>query len=492
MEYLQPGFDPNSLKMPQLRNILMTHDIQYPSSAKKPQLVDIFVHELKPQSRKLLAARDRVRRTSEGITNMPRDEEERQAPEDDAVSSMSAPRSRTSRKSVRAGTDDSVSETVPSPAKKGTVRRNTSKHDRQSDTEPEADAPKAILPRKSRKSEGMSRAKADGAGQTARPAMPESAFSDDNPFQSGSSPIVEDISRRRTLGTSSEKKKRSSSGRRKTDGSHIIKRSPEPQRDGVTVPSSHTFEMPVSSLNLDQDDYDQLEAGEDFTPEEQAELAEQRAVSGESALVPTRRKRSTNSKVPKSAPLVVLTALLGGFATWYRQEKIAVGYCGLGRLSDAQPPVQIPDWASFLQPVCEPCPQHATCYQGLETTCDQDFLLIPHPFAFGGVVPLPPSCEPDGEKARKVKAVADRAVETLRQRKADEECGTLKDEQGHQASAEISEEDLKKEVGKNKRRGMDDAEFEELWKGAIGEIAGREEVVASPDGYVLQFPLRLT
>ena len=66
MEYLQPSFDPSSLTMPRLRNILMTHNIQHPASAKKAQLVDAFNQDLKPQARKLLSARDRVRRTSKG------------------------------------------------------------------------------------------------------------------------------------------------------------------------------------------------------------------------------------------------------------------------------------------------------------------------------------------------------------------------------------------------------------------------------------------
>ena len=96
---------------------------------------------------------------------------------------------------------------------------------------------------------------------------------------------------------------------------------------------------------------------------------------------------------------------------------------------------------------------------------------------------MPPTCEPDGEKVRRVKAVADRAVEELRERRAKFECGDLTDSAGlPEATVEIDAEDLKKEVSKKRRKGMSEAEFEELWGGAIGEIQGRDEVVSGIDG----------
>jgi hypothetical protein len=119
----------------------------------------------------------------------------------------------------------------------------------------------------------------------------------------------------------------------------------------------------------------------------------------------------------------------------------------------------------------------------LETWCETDFVLKPHPLAVGGVIPLTPTCEPDGEKVRRVKAVADRAVEELRERRAKWECGDLVDEAGApQPTVEIDANELKKEVSKKRRKGIGEAEFEELWASAIGEIEGRDEVVSSADG----------
>lgn len=70
LEYLSPDFDLNSLTVPRLRSILVNHDVPYPASAKKTQLIRILQDEVLPQARNLLRERDRVRRTSAGITDM--------------------------------------------------------------------------------------------------------------------------------------------------------------------------------------------------------------------------------------------------------------------------------------------------------------------------------------------------------------------------------------------------------------------------------------
>ncbi len=493
MEYLSPSFEPSSLTVPKLRGILISHDISYPASAKKSQLIDIFTQQLIPRSRRILAARSRTRRTSKGITDMPSSQEstvDGDEDEDDNASLMPPPPTpkRTTRKSGRISSED----TEPSMNRRVSIaRKSSTKHARPSDTEtdPELETKRPLV-RKTRKSGITPTIKVDQANdRPVRPSLKESPFSDENPFQSGSSPLLPAESRRRSAGTSGDRRK-STSRRRKTEGVSSSEVSRIKQQDGVVVPTSKTFEVPVTRLKrpkhkIQDEPHDSIEAGEDFTPEEKLELVRARAANGDVDILPPRRKKRSHnsSSVPRSAPWVVIIALLSGYSLWFRQEKIQVGYCGIGRSLDALSNVQIPEWASALQPTCEPCPQHAYCYEGMETRCEQDSVLKPHPLSLGGLIPLPPTCEPDGEKARRVKAVAARAVEELRERKAEFECGTLTDEQGKGTPPlEISAETLKNEVSKKRRKGMSPAEFEDLWKGAIGEIVGREEVVHSIEG----------
>lgn len=482
VEYLSPSFDPASLTIPKLRSIFVEHNIPFPASAKKPQLIDIFTHELVPRSRKILAARERVKRTSRGITDMPSSQEGTvNGDEDDDTGSMRPPplphaQKRKSRHSSRTPVDDGDGDRVSSS------RKRSSKHARSSDTEADLRAEVQQPPsRRNRRSETTLTLKVEEPDNSARrPPIRSSAFSDENPFQSGSSPLAATETRRKSAVSGGDRRK-STSKRRKTTSVPSTEVSTHKQEDSIVVPSSQRFDVsPASARNtrIKQEQTGGLEAGEEFSPEETLELVRERARNGERDILPPRRKQLLKpSLVPRSAPWVILTSLLAGYALWFRQEKFAEGYCGVGRPSTALSNVQLPEWASFLQPTCESCPPHAYCYEGMETRCEKDFVLSPHPLSLSGIVPIPPTCEPDGEKVRRVKAVADRAVEELRDRNAKWECGTLVDEKGKSVlTAEVDTQDLKSAVVRKRRRGMSEDEFEDLWKEAIGEIMTREDV----------------
>ncbi|KAI8263847.1 Inner nuclear membrane protein SRC1 [Colletotrichum sp. SAR11_239] len=499
-EYLQPGFDPKSLTVPRLRSILVAHEIQYPSTAKKPQLVDLFNEEVLPQAKKILAKQARAKRSSKGIVDMGSNHESEsfddydlappprrrttrsQSPRKASTRVKSeeydqqppAPISPTKRK-VRASSRQPVEpepyyepEQVeqlerfeqpvfeqPEPPKSVRTKRNVTPHIKQEESEED-------FFKKRRESE---------------------YFSMDNPFQSGSSPapIKTPATGRRRTG---QDLFQNDSVRRRTDGHHAEER-PKSSR------KSQAFEVPVSTLlREDTPEYQPaeiVEAGEEFTPDAQFEMEQEMAASGESALAPRRTPARPRRSLAK--PFWALAvSLLGAYGAWYRQEKVAVGYCGLGRPATQIIPadIPVPDWAVQLaEPQCELCPQHAYCYEDFSVRCEPDFILKPHPLALGGLVPLPPTCEPDGEKVRRVKAVADKTVEELRERRAQFECGDSTDEaqQAPEAPA-IDEEELKKVISAKRSKKMNKQEFDDLWVAAIGDVKGREEVEVVPYFYV--------
>jgi hypothetical protein len=492
LDYLQKGFEPSSLTVPRLRSILVAHNIPYPSAAKKPQLIEIFTDSVLPQSRKILAERSRARRTSRGITDAD-SQASTVTVEEELMPPPPTPRARAKKTPAKVKAEESESDApsaaLRSPSKK--TPRQSSKHARASDTDTGTDADRMTKSvRKSRKpstpiAAPTPRFKKEEQEETGFNRR-ESAFTYDNPFQSGSSPLAEDT-------PSGEKKRRSVSGgkdarRRKSTSQRRIE---EPKvDDGIHPPTSATFEIPVSKLRRSitpvKPVEPSIEPTEEFTPQEQQELVQERSANGLAEL-PSRRLRTQQaSRIGKGPIWVVLLTLLGGYSTWYRQEKVAVGYCGVGReaVQIIPPQVDVPDWARILvEPQCEPCPPHAYCSANLETHCETDFVLKPHPLSLGGLIPLPPTCEPDGEKVRRVQAVADKAVEELRERKAKFECGDLVDEAGvPEPAPAIDEEALKKTVSQKRRKGMGEDEFEELWASAIGEILARDEVESNVDG----------
>jgi hypothetical protein len=501
LEYLQAGFDPSTLTVPRLRSILVSHDIDYPSSAKKSQLIQIFNDHVLPQSRRILSARARAKRTSRGIVDAESSQDSTVSPDlddedEEALPPPPTPRARSSRKtSTRVKNEESEAEmpVTRSPTKR--TSRVTSKHPRASDTETGTDLEGiGHTVRKSRRSEAPTPAPAplprmthvdidDGAGTSRR----ESAFTYDNPFQSGSSPPsgLSSERKRKSLGASTSK----DLARRRTTSTSTTRRRTDiqPVDDGFHPPTLATFQLPISVPSPPKDvDENGVEASEEFTPEEQMELIHEHAVNGVDALGPRRPRQQKSRGLFKGPLALAVLTILGGYATWYRQEKIAVGYCGIGR--DAVPVVpagmEVPDWARLLvEPECEPCPKNAFCSVDLRSECIIDFVKKPHPLSLGGLVPLPPTCEPDGEKFRKVKAVADKAIEELRDRKAKFECGELVDETGvPETKVEMDVVELKKEVGRKRRKGMSEDEFNDLWSGALGEIEKRDEVKSVVDG----------
>lgn len=492
-DYLQTGFDPNkSLTVPRLRNILVAHNVPFPSTAKKPQLIDLFNEQVVPQSKKLLAARARVKRMSRGIVDAG-SQESASFDDDELMPPPTVTRSRSPRKSTRhksESVDREPEPTLPvlsnheSPRKRQ-PRSTSAQAPGPSDTETSTDAD--VLPRSTRKPRRVITAttppiKLEPPREESffkRTPETDGVFSSENPFQSGgSSPPgpsrTPSAGRRRTAGPESSAKSKTPSGnRRRTDGPFDS----DLYRSADEVISQRLSRGPRTPQP------EVIEAGEEFTPEAQLELQQeeardpQRAVLARANLSTPARRQKSNMTTPLFALLV---SLLSAYAYWYRREKLAVGYCGLGRPATQIIPdnVALPEWAVVLaEPQCEPCPPHAYCYEDFSVRCEQDFIIKPHPLSLGGLVPLPPTCEPDGEKVRRVQAVADRAVEELRDRRAKFECGEPLVEEGPPVETPlINEEELRETLSQKRSKRMSKDEFDDLWTAAIGEIKARDEV----------------
>lgn len=489
--YLQPGFDLNSLTIPRIRSILVSHDIGYSSSAKKQDLIDIMQQELMPKAKKLLTAQARVRRTSKGITDVPSSQESTIGDSEEEKGQMLPPKTPRGRKSK----SDLISEsTAPTPrtarkSKTPSGRRSTRPLISDTETEPERPATSVKKTRKSIPAVTSTPGVKIEEPSTAysRRSLPagESPFSDENPFQSGSSPPS---GAKRLSSTSRSRKSLGESDRKSID-----RRSSRPSSTKAVQRTRTTYELPVGPMGIDRNG---VEVTEEFTADAEQELEQELATNKQlakarsSAL--TRHRKKPVSTAAKTAPFAVLSVVLAAIGGWYRQEKINIGYCGVGETNwslSANP--NIPTWVhENLQPQCEPCPSHAICFTNMDAKCEDDFVLRPHPLSFNGIVPLPPTCEPDSEKEKRIKAVADRAVEELRERRAIYECGDVKtDDPSHTSTIlttttklEIAEETLKQEISKSRRKGMSEDEFDDLWRGALGDIIARDEIEVIRDG----------
>ena len=486
--YFDPDVDSNKITVPELRSILLKHGVTYPSSAKKPALVSLFNDQVLPQAGKLQRAQARTKRSTRGIEDVPSSATSTTTDDAEDETLLAPPLStrRSARRTPRQESE-SVEEQAPTRRSKTPSRTVPTKHARASDAEIEEQP--AV--RRNRKSAVTPAAKREPLEREAwRQHDDESPFTQDNPFQSGSSPTAPETTsrdrRRRTLGFEQKEKRKSDATRRKT-----FQPKTEQQEDGITVPTRRTFDMPLTRQKKQDPvpEADEADTGEEFTAEGQLELVRERARTGQMDILPPRRRKqpSKASGTIKAFSLTLLASTAAVFGGVWRQEKYAVGFCGIGKESTSLAGVEIPEWApdwavDALLPQCEPCPPHAVCYKDLEIVCDKDFVKRDHPLSLGGAVPLPPTCEPDSEKTRRVGVVADRGVQLLRERNAKYECGEPDAEGKLVKSPEVSEAELKQEVSSMKRKGMSQEEFDDLFASAIGEIVRRDEVVEKTDG----------
>lgn len=197
-EYLQPGFDPSTLKVAELRGILLEHNVDYPSSAKKAQLVELFTQHVAPKARTILNARSRVKASGRGIVD---------AGHGGTPPVEATPRRRSSRRTTRMGTvdteedeEDQRSKATPAvhpQRRSASVKRASGKHTRATETDKseieDQEPPKSI--RKTRKSIAPRQSVVPKVESPANLKYEETdedepVFSSHNPFQSGSSPAA--------------------------------------------------------------------------------------------------------------------------------------------------------------------------------------------------------------------------------------------------------------------------------------------------------------
>ena len=464
--YLQPDFDPSSLTVPRLRSILVAHNVAYPSSAKKSDLIAIFNANVAPQARKILNVQSRTVRSARGIVDVPSSQSSTNDDEDmadDNITVSATPARRTTRRTaMQPAAEENVAPTPRSTRRSlapTSARRVSSKH---ATVEPEP------TPRRVARSSFPS----EPPQPVYRDQGADSPFSKDNPFQSGSSPPSANRHRsksgdrrRTTIGPSADRERRKSrDARRRTDGFY------RQEEDYTTVQRT-----PVARVKVEpeyEEEYDQMVAGEEFTPEEQNELVKAQEANPSSALSRIPRKKTRRSGAAKTALSTILFTIFVAVAAVWRQEKVKVGFCGIGQPSETFAGAEIPEWASFLQPECEPCPMHAECRENLQIVCDDGFVPVSHPLSLGGLVPIPPTCEPDSEKLSKITALTSHAVETvLREANAHYECGETK-------TPYVTEPEIKATIaakGKNMKDILD------LLDQAIEDVPKRDEVKTKVD-----------
>ncbi|TFK54923.1 hypothetical protein OE88DRAFT_1717024 [Heliocybe sulcata] len=259
--YLEPDFDPTTLTVPQLLGVFGHHDIRYPSPYTKPRLVQVFNDEIKPQSNKL--RKEKLQRENsnpsddgikDGVTGKPIGEDRKPSVR------------RSSRRVSRAPSQErrDPSPTKPEPPKR---RRSSAQPTlgapasrRTIAVEPvlaEDSEPEEVPPRKISRNKKSSANTANEARRISESHAEDSAWEDNNVFQSGaesspSKPSPPKARARRTASrTSVARKSRKAASAPPDVSPSPPKRTialPEERKPSPTSPFQSTFEPDLPPL----------------------------------------------------------------------------------------------------------------------------------------------------------------------------------------------------------------------------------------------------
>ncbi|KAG0046746.1 inner nuclear membrane protein enriched at telomere/subtelomere region [Gryganskiella cystojenkinii] len=506
--YLHPDFDPWSIKMDLIREILLQHHVQTPTgSVKKQQLVDLFNEHIKPQVPEL----DRNSKEAQ-------DESDASPPPAPARLSRSKSTTATRKPKVK---EDATTETKPT-ATKPRLGRSASRQSLATEEELAKEPVKEVKLKRSNSRAKMSTAKSDnesktedtptrGRGRLARRAtllsdednevparssdkketksrkkvVDKSNFSDENPFQSESE---SDRRRSRSRDTTSARSVTRSQSRTRQSTRKPL----GIDKDTTTGTKDHVFKIPDGPAfsHFMRSTPSKSNAARSTTPSSVAQSTPRRLSVSD---MPEPKALHLNSSEERLSArftkgdlqrflgpaLVALSAILLSYGVWYRQTRIEVGFCT---------PATTQKSTAWYYPSCIPCPDHATCISSdVQPICPPEYILKPQLFSFGNLLPLSPVCVLNKAKEYQSLQVADTAEKLLHNHAGNIECSMTRDSfpansAGYRARRGITVDDLRHQLEQLKSDSVSDEDFSQYWDLALRELRRRPNKVSFEEG----------
>lgn len=477
---LSPAFDPNRLKVAELRSLLFQHDVHVPSSARKPALVEAYEHNVRANADELRAERNRdlnVRPDGRGIVYLSNGQVQR-SPGGDASDSETA----TSHGRARGRRSVSWAESVGS--------------------EEEAEEP-------------------DFSADV-------SSFSMENPFQSTSNspakahkaPRASEPAKR----PASASKKRTSTSRRSLPSSKAAQTVDDEDEDAKADSSLQSYQSsPASPLVQKQK---RMRQWVDHAKEDD---------DGD-------KRQKTEGVGISNLFSLACTIVVAAWWVWFTSESKAIGFCDTSKSSNALLDGRAADRAerylrnraegkseaiarlhfpTVMQPSCTLCPAHALCSQGELKRCESTDYILHYPMLrhvplVRNMLPLwsiAPSCDPDEERLLLAADLAEEIENRLRTWKADVYCNRQRARLGPRDEPDWGQEgvyalplsdmyhDLKTAADRGiVLRGQSPDFFRELWdlamtdleaSGRVQQRSSRLLAMRGPAGVGLSCRIRL-
>lgn len=515
---LSDDFDPASLKVPELRKVLQDNKVAAPSTLRKPGLIQAYEESIRPHLDELRAARERDQK---GLK-------------------------------VEDPIEISVDSNAPVPSIKADRDTEASGNESESSLHSAMLSPNS--PKRSRRSVSwagdVSGPEDDDQEQQEEPqgeqAGNDSTFSVDNPFQSVRlEPGKKTTSRKVSHTTLSDKGVKTDPAAIQSESASTSKSPVKQPRLSATPSLFRNYMDPTISSSMsprrainDKDSplksrlgsvkrskieetgmdsgFDGDVSRDEFDTPSKSPRQQHKKRGGSNLSDSTEGSRGDEKiSTGRSVAWLFISIISITWWSWYLSESRKVGFCDVGRSSNAvldrrayeyeqtRQAIQGEDDLAnvtisvplFLRPSCTACPAHAYCHSGYLSGCEsgdyvlQNSLASRLPFS-DFLLPLSttaPICRPDEQKVMHAADLADEIEDRLRIRKGDVQCNRKvaysnklpnkpsKSEDLNQLAYSIPKsalhDELEREVAKSDLlASQSEGYFEELWTLALKDL----------------------
>ncbi|CAI4059356.1 Heh2p SKDI_04G6600 [Saccharomyces kudriavzevii IFO 1802] len=170
------------------------------------------------------------------------------------------------------------------------------------------------------------------------------------------------------------------------------------------------------------------------------------------------------------------------FGLWYREQRIRIGYCGHEEpikslaFSAFSQTARVDEFLQAYAPNCLECPEHATCSSLMNIECESGYELKSSILETYGVIPFSKYCVKDESKEKEVDELVWKVSEYLRKKNAQVDCG---EGQNLFESGE-TETKLYEIFSRSRPSWENQADFNEHCRNVIEKLRHMDEIVWLP------------
>lgn len=530
LEFLEPGFDPKTLKVPQLRRILTENDVQIPSKAKKNTLLRLYNKDIVPQLDTLRDKYENVKPSSKGIKEVKRHEQTKKPEKTKDVKETSNEKKRT-REAVKKEEDQEES----------TKKSSSKVQDTTGDDEHKKKKKKTKKTKKdSKKTEHKKESSAKSAPEIKEvPTSPVKSDSEVEFTQKENKTVKREVlkpnlSKLRVSPEFAALLKNATAGYEHQEQVNV---------EQTKAPTKVVVDIVSNSEEEEEEELESTELKENKGYEEDSKETRKHS----RLQWPTLRFRKSSketaqpetvkiqSEKPKSkcclskcnfkcialkklncqavkhcffnAFIFTLIIIPIIYCIWYRQQRIVIGYC------DRELPLKsvvpsclqsfclerfsinlsfIDNWLSLFKPNCLFCPESAICFPNMELTCHTQHRKILPLLSINKLIPLSEYCIPDVRKQEFVNRMISKFVTLLQKQNAKLNCGNAKNQKLNSIPRSVLHNIFEKKVDSK----WSSREVSDLWELTLKKLNKLPEVrtfhLESHDGEVMTAFVRST